>query len=275
MEEIEALRRALREAEAVVIGAGAGLSASAGFTYGGERFRAHFADFEEKYGFHDMYAGGFYPYSSAEEYWAYWSRYIALNRYEAPPLPVYERLLALVKGKDYFVITTNVDHCFQRAGVEKTRLFYTQGDYGLFQCSVPCRRATYDNEEIVRRMVKEQKDKRVPAELIPRCPRCGAPMVPNLRADGAFVEDDGWEKACKRYRFFLEKHKKSRVLYLELGVGGNTPGIIKFPFWNFTAENERATYACVNRGEAFAPREISARSVVIDADIGETLRLLM
>ncbi len=274
MREIDALRRALQEADAVVIGAGAGLSTSAGFVYDGARFRTHFFDFEEKYGFHDMYAGGFYPYPTPEEFWAYWSRYIYLNRYCDPPKPVYQRLLSLVKDKDYFVVTTNVDHCFQKAGFEKERLFYTQGDYGLFQCSVPCHAETYDNEEAVLRMMREQKDMRVPTELIPRCPKCGAPMAMNLRSDDTFVEDMGWKRAYRRYRNFLAAHRKGRVLYLELGVGGNTPGIIKYPFWRFTAANKHATYACINLGEAFVPEEIKNRAVLIDADIGEILKIL-
>ncbi len=272
--QISRLKEELQNAEAVVIGAGAGLSTSAGFEYDGARFSAHFADFEKKYGFHDMYAGGFYPYPTPEEFWAYWSRYILLNRYNAPPKPVYERLFSLVRGREYFVITTNVDHCFQRAGFAKERLFYTQGDYGLFQCSLPCHTATYDNETIVRRMAEEQKDMRVPSALVPRCPRCGRPMAMNLRSDDTFVEDEGWHAACGRYQNFLSAHKKGRVLYLELGVGGNTPVIIKYPFWRLVAANKNAVYACINLGEAYAPKEIAGRSILIDADIGETLELL-
>ncbi len=274
MDDPARLRRALEEAEAVVVGAGAGLSASAGFLYDGVRFHENFGDFEEKYGFRDMYEGGFYPFETAEEFWAYWSRYIFINRYSDPPKPVYQTLLGLVSGKDYFVITTNVDHCFQKAGFDRERLFYTQGDYGLLQCSVPCHAETYDNEDLIRRMVREQRNGKVPAGLVPLCPLCGKPMTVNLRADDTFVEDGGWHKACKRYRNFLAEHKKSRVLFLELGVGMNTPGIVKFPFWRMTAENPKATYACINRGEAVAPPEIAGRAVLIDADIGETLHAL-
>ena len=270
-EQTDKLRAALRDADAVLIGAGAGLSASAGFTYSGERFHENFRDFEEKYPFRDMYSGGFYPYSTPEEYWAYWSRYIRINRYQNPPKPVYEKLYALVKDKDYFVITTNVDHCFQRAGFEKERLFYTQGDYGLFQCSVPCHGKTYDNEEQIFRMVAEQRDMRIPSELIPRCPVCGKPMSMNLRADDTFVQDDGWRAACKRYEKFVERRRNRRVLCLELGVGGNTPVIIKYPFWRFTMQNPKAVYACINLGEAICPPQIADRSVCIDGDIGEVL----
>ena len=264
------LSRALERAEAVVIGAGAGLSAAAGFDYGGERFERYFSDFAEKYGIRDMYSGGFYPFPCPEEYWAWWSRYILINRYMDPPKPVYEKLLALVRDKDYFVLTTNVDHCFQKAGFDKERLFYTQGDYGLFQCSEPCHDATYDNEDVIRGMVERQRDMRAPAELLPVCPRCGKPMMPNLRADDRFVEDAGWHAAAARYRDFL-RTRRGRVLYLELGVGFNTPGIIKYPFWRLTAENPEAVYGCLNRSKAFAPEQIAGRSVCINGDLGEII----
>lgn len=269
--QTEKLRAALDEADALVIGAGAGLSTSAGFTYDGERFRKYFADFEAKYGFHDMYSGGFYPYASPEEHWAYWSRYILINRYTDAPKPVYENLLRLVKDKDYFVITTNVDHCFQKAGFDKKRLFYTQGDYGLFQCSEPCCRETWDNEAVIRQMVAEQKDMKIPSALVPRCPHCGKPLTMNLRADGSFVEDEGWHEAAGRYANFLRTREGQKILFLELGVGYNTPVIIKYPFWQMTAKNPRATYACINRGEVFCPAEIADRAVCIDGDIGDIL----
>lgn len=271
---IERLRRALTAADAVVIGAGAGLSAAAGFTYSGERFEAHFADFIRQYGFTDMYTGGFYPFASLEEHWAYWSRYIWINRYTDAPKPVYRQLLQLVQDTDYFVLTTNVDHCFQKAGFAKERLFYTQGDYGLWQCSRPCRQKTYDNYDAVKRMVEEQTDMRIPGGLVPRCPVCGEPMSMNLRADDTFVEDEGWHKAAERYADFIRRHERARVLYLELGVGSNTPGIIKYPFRKLTAQNPHAVYACVNHGEASAPREIAGRSVCIDADIADVLERL-
>ena len=271
---LERLRAALDDSDAVVIGAGAGLSTSAGYTYSGERFEKYFADFIAKYGFIDMYSAGFYPFPTLEEQWAFWSRYIYVNRYLPPPKDTYGLLLGLVRDKDYFVLTTNVDHCFQRAGFDKRRLFYTQGDYGLWQCSRPCHDRTYDNEQTVRRMYAEQRDMRVPTELVPRCPVCGRPMSMNLRADGSFVEDEGWHDACGRYQAFLAAHERGRVLYLELGVGMNTPVIIKYPFWRMTQENPNAVYACVNYGEAWAPREIAARSIVLDSDIDAALNCL-
>lgn len=273
--EIERLREELKAADAVVIGAGAGLSTSAGFVYTGKRFQQYFSDFEEKYDFHDMYSGGFYPYRTPEEYWAYWSRYIYINRYMDAPKPVYQELFELVKDKDYFVITTNVDHCFQKAGFDKKRLFYTQGDYGLFQCSEPCCQETFENEDTVREMMEKQKDMRIPEELLPVCPHCGKPLTMNLRADGSFVEDKGWHAAAGRYEDFLHTRKNTRILFLELGVGYNTPGIIKYSFWQMTARNRKAFYACLNMGEAVCPDEIKERSICIDGDIGTILQQLL
>lgn len=269
--QITKLKQKLDAADAVVIGAGAGLSASAGFAYNGERFARYFSDFEAKYGIRDMYSGGFYPFPSAEEFWAYWSRYIWINRYQDPPKRVYEDLLELVRQKDYFVITTNVDHCFQKAGFDKQRLFYTQGDYGLFQCSEPCHMATYDNKTIIREMMTRQQGMRVPAELLPVCPRCGKPMTMNLRSDDNFVEDAGWHEAARRYENFLCTHANGRILFLELGVGYNTPGIIKYPFWRMTDANGKAVYACINDGEAFCPEKIKAQSICISGDIAQIL----
>lgn len=269
--EIERLNSALNSAEAVVIGAGAGLSTAAGFTYSGERFRDNFADFEEKYGFHDMYSGGFYSFETDEEFWAYWSRYITINRFAEPPKPVYGDLLSLVENKDYFVITTNVDHCFQKSGFDKKRLFYTQGDYGLFQCSEPCCNETFDNEKVIGQMYERQSNMKVPSELLPKCPHCGKPLTMNLRADDKFVEDEGWHRAAERYADFIRSRKNSRILYLELGVGYNTPVIIKYPFWQLTAANPRAVYACINLGEASCPRDITAQSILINGDIARAL----
>lgn len=270
--QIHKITNALENAEAIVIGAGAGLSTAAGFKYSGERFFRFFADFHAKYGITDMYSGGFYPFQTLEEYWAWWSRHIFYNRYTEPPKPVYGELFDLVKDKNYFVITTNVDHCFQRAGFDKSRLFYTQGDYGLLQCSVPCHEKTYDNEGLVREMVAEQKDMKIPTELIPRCPVCGKPMTVNLRCDDKFVEDDGWRTAYKKYEKFLQDNGDKRVLFLELGVGHNTPAIIKYPFWQMTYRKENATYVCINLDDTDCPKEIASRSVCISADIAEVLK---
>ncbi|MCU6763551.1 Uncharacterised protein [uncultured Roseburia sp.] len=274
LDNIKKLKEKIETTDTIVIGAGAGLSTSAGFIYDGERFHKYFADFEEKYGFHDMYSGGFYPYKTLEEYWAYWSCYIAVNRYDDAPKPVYNELLKLVNDKDYFVITTNVDHCFQKAGFDKKRLFYTQGDYGLFQCSVPCHNKTYDNEEVIRNMMAQQRNMKVPTELLPKCPVCGKPMTMNLRSDNKFVEDKGWHTAAERYSNFLRSRQNGNILFLELGVGYNTPVIIKYPFWQMTAQNPRAVYVCLNLMDAAAPQEIARRSICIQGDIGKVLELL-
>lgn len=286
--KVQELKERIEQADTVIIGAGAGLSTSAGFTYTGERFTKYFFDFQEKYGFQDMYSGGFYPFDTLEEYWAYWSRYIYINRYMNAPKPVYEKLYTLVKEKDYFVITTNVDHQFQKAGFDRHRLFYTQGDYGLFQCSKPCHTATYDNEDIIRKMLEAQGfviDEKgspiliegiapkmaIPEELVPLCPKCGRPMTMNLRCDDTFVEDEGWHIAAGRYAEFLRRHKELKGLFFDLGTGMNTPAIVKFSFWQMVNEWPDATYVCVNLGEAYAPKEIEAKSVCINADIGNIL----
>lgn len=290
-DNIRRLQEALRETDAVLIGAGSGVSTSAGFTYSGKRFADYFQDFGEKYGFSDMYSGGFYPYETLEEFWAYWSRFIFINRYMDAPKPVYEDLYELVKDRDYFVLTTNVDHCFQKAGFDRHRLFYTQGDYGLFQCSGPCCQKTYDNESVVRRMVEAQgcvisesgtlslpegtvPEMAVPSELVPYCPKCGRPMSMNLRSDDSFVEDEGWHRAAGRYSDFLRRHRNGKVLLLEAGVGFNTPTIVKYSFWRMAYEWEKAVYACLNYEEAFAPDEIKKKSICINGDIGAILNQL-
>lgn len=266
-DKIEQIKELLENADAVVIGAGAGLSTSAGLEYSGERFEKYFSDFAEKYGITDMYSGGFYPYQTLEEFWAWWSRHIYCNRYLDAPKPLYQKLLSLVKDKDYFVITTNVDHCFQKAGFDKQRLFYMQGDYGLFQCCEPCCQKTYDNKDIVFKMVELQKDMKIPSSLVPYCPNCGKPMTTNLRCDDSFVQDEGWYKAKNRYDDFIRRHEGLKTVFLELGVGNNTPVWIKYPFQRMTAHNPNASYVCVNLGCAYAPPEIKGQSVCIDADI--------
>lgn len=270
--EIAKLKHEIETADAIVIGAGAGLSTAAGFTYSGERFQKHFADFIDKYGFKDMYSGGFYPFDTPEEHWAYWSRYIYVNRYMNVDNGTYRRLFELVKDKNYFVITTNVDHQFQKAGFDKQRLFYTQGDYGLFQCSDPCSQETWDNEDIIIPMLDMQEDMKIPTELIPKCPHCGKSMTMNLRADDKFVQDNDWYRAAERYENFIRTRINQHILFLELGVGYNTPVIIKYPFWRMTKQNPNAVYACLNYGEAYAPDEIKDKSICVDGDIFELLK---
>ena len=267
------LARRIDEADAVLVGAGAGLSTACGpeFAYAGERFERLFGDFGQRYGYADMYSGGFYPYGTPEERWAFWARNVWYNRYACPVGEPYRDLLEIVRDKDYFVLTTNVDHQFQRAGFDKQRLFYTQGDYGLFQCSEPCHQGTYDNHEAIEAMVERQRDLRIPSELVPTCPVCGKPMSMNLRADDTFVQDEGWYAANRRYQEFVRDHQGQRVVYLEIGVGGNTPGIIKYPFWQMAANNPQGFYAQVNYGEVIAPAAIADRTLLLDADAAQVL----
>lgn len=287
-QQLERLKEAVRSIDAILVGAGAGLSTSAGLTYSGERFRKYFFDFAKEYGISDIYTGGFYPFPDEETRWAWWARHIYFNRYIPAPKPVYQQLLSLLKGKDYFVLTTNVDHQFQQAGFDKDRLFYMQGDYGLFQSVDPRNKKTYDNEAWVMQAMEAQgfvrnekgffdvpEDRkilmRIPSGLIPACPDDGSAVTMNLRSDDSFVEDEGWEKAAKRYEQYLDRHETGKILYLELGVGGNTPVIIKLPFWKMTMANPEAVYACLNYGEAYCPPQIEEQAICIDDDISETL----
>lgn len=274
-QQIDKLKNEIKTADAVLIGAGAGLSTSAGLTYSGERFMKYFSDFHQKYGINDIYSGGFYPYDTLEEYWAWWSRHIYYNRYDTDAGKVYLDLLKLAEEKDYFVLTTNVDHQFQLAGFDKQRLFYTQGDYGLWQCSQPCHQKTYDNEETVRKMIVQQNNMMIPTELIPHCPKCGRPMTMNLRCDDTFVQDEGWYAAANRYKEFLGRYRNSHILFLEIGVGMNTPVIIKYPFWRMTSENPNAVYCSINLSESICPTEIKAQSICISDDISCVLNDLI
>lgn len=291
MININKLKEKINEADAIIVGAGAGLSTAAGFIYSGERFEKYFFDFIQKYHMKDMYSGGFFPFESDEEFWAYWSRYIYINRYMDAPLPTYNDLFEIIKNKDYFVITTNVDHCFQKAGFDKKRLFYTQGDYGLFQCSKPCHKKTYDNKEIIEKMLISQgfiinEDKTlsfnnndikmyIDKELLPVCPVCGEPMTLNLRSDDTFVEDEGWHKAADNYIQFLNRHSELKTVFLELGVGYNTPVIIKYPFISMTNKWPKATYICINPNEKYAPEGIEDKSIILNDDIKDVFNALL
>ena len=290
--ELLELKECITQADAVMIGAGAGLSTAAGFVYSGERFNRYFSDFSQKYGFHDMYSGGFYPHKTQEEFWAYWSRYIWINRYMDAPKSTYSDLFSLVKDKDYFVLTTNVDHCFQKAGFDKKRLFYTQGDYGLFQCTKPCCKKTWDNEAMIRDMILAQgftigernaltlpvskaAAMSIPSELLPKCPNCGQPLTMNLRSDDKFVEDEGWQKAAVEYEAWLTDHQNGKIVFLEIGVGYNTPGIIKYNFWQQVYQNPEAVYACLNMEEAQIPKEIADQSILISGDSDQIVQELI
>lgn len=294
-EQLHILKKEIAKADAILVGAGSGLSTSAGYVYTGERFQKYFYDFVEQYHFLDMYTGGFYPFPTQEAFWGYWCRYIWINRYAPIPKPkVFQDLRALLRDKGYFVLTTNVDHCFQRTGFDKERLFYTQGDYGLFQSSrfswgSVAKHKTYDNEAIIRKMLEAEgitikKDNTlqmpspgklkmtIPTALIPFCPdEKNAAMTVNLRSDDKFVEDEGWNAAAKRYDAFMERNRGTKTLYLELGVGWNTPSIIKYNFWQSVADNPRAFYVCINAKDALCGETIVDRSLCIQEDIGKVL----
>lgn len=291
-EQLQKLKNALKEANCVVIGAGAGLSTSAGFTYSGERFEKYFSDFKKRYGFSDMYSGGFFPYEKEEEFWGFWCRNIYVNRYMNDHLEVYRQLYELIRDKDYFVITTNVDHCFQKTGFDKKRLYYTQGDYGLFQCSKPCHNKTYDNKNQIIKMIEYQGyiinqngdlnvsdntslKMEISSDLIPKCPVCGEDMTTNLRVDDGFVEDEGWHQASERYTEFLRRHSETKILFLELGVGFNTPGIIKIPFIRMCEHNKEYTYACINYDDVYISEAIAKQAICISEDIGKVISDLL
>lgn len=272
MNQIEKIKELIKEADAIVIGAGAGLSSAAGFIYDGDYFLKNFNDIYVKYGYRDMYSAGFHEFQTSEEKWGYWARFIYLQRYKEGSKPLYQELLSIVQNKNYFVITTNVDHQFQLAGFDKKRLFYTQGDYGLFQCSIPCHNKTYDNKESIMQMYDSLNNGLIPTSLIPKCPICGSEMTTNLRSDDKFVEDEGWHLAASRYEKFLQDYANKRILFLELGVGWNTPVIIKYPFMRMTKQFKNAFYVCINKGFNKIPDEIKDRSLVINDDLATIIR---
>lgn len=268
---IKEINKKIQNADAVVIGAGAGLSTSAGLSYGGKRFTDNFSDFVKRYGMEDMYSAGFYPFETQEEKWAYWSKHIFLNRYEAGKLETYCNLLELIKDKNYFVITTNVDHQFLLSGFDKDRIFATQGDYGIFQCANKCHNKLYSNEKLVREMIEKQKNLKIPSNLVPKCPVCGGKMAINIRCDEYFVEDELWHKSYERYEKFIDNNKDKNLLFLELGVGMNTPGIIKYPFYRMTYSLDNAFYISINQGEAWVPKEINNKSICVNDDISKVI----
>ena len=264
----------IEHAEIVLIGAGAGLSAAAGLTYSGPRFTNNFHEFIEKYGtmyMSDMYAAGFYPFPSQEAKWGYWSKHSMINRFLPPALPLYTQLYELVKNKDYFVLTTNVDHQFQKAGFDQTRIFATQGDYGNIQCEKGCHQKIYNAEELFRQMDEARKDCLIPSDMVPKCPVCGGNMTMHLRCDQYFVEDENWHEAAARYGAFLEKIRGKKGVLLELGVGFNTPTIIRFPFEKMVRENRNLSLIRLNLKEAVVPESLGSRAVGMNADMANVI----
>lgn len=278
------VQQEINETSAIVIGAGAGLSLAAGFSLSGDRFMKYFGDFYEKYGITDMYSGGFYPYPSRSEYWSWWSRVIWLNRYQPAPRDTYQQLHKLVQNRNYFVLTTNVDHQFQLAGFEKDRLFYTQGDHGLFQQSST--NQTFDNFDVIKKMVLSQgftidshqrliKPQQLSMHVDPALVKTADQYQLNLRVDDQFVEDDGWHAAAERFNEFINRNQNSKILYLELGVGNNTPGIIKYPFWQWTYNNPQASYVTVNADDALFPEKINQQATGFQMDIKDFIEKLL
>ncbi|RGY97964.1 Sir2 silent information regulator family NAD-dependent deacetylase [Clostridium sp. AM58-1XD] len=258
-----------------MIGAGAGLSAAAGLVYGGKRFTGNFGDFIRKYGtvyMQDMYSAGFYPFPTEEERWAYWARHAYINRIEPDGLPVYRQLFELAGTRDYFVLTTNVDHQFWKAGFCDDHIFATQGDYGLIQCAKGCHQKTYDAVRLFEQMNEAERDCKIPSDMVPKCPVCGGPMEMNLRKDGYFVQDDHWNKAAERYGIFLEKYAEKNVVLLEAGVGFNTPAIIRFPFERMLYDNKKWSLIRLNRDEAAVPAHLGPRALGVQEDIAVSIQ---
>ena len=273
-DQIDRAAKNIRNTDCVIIGAGAGASTAAGIQYGGKRFTDNFAEFIKKYGEYymtDMYAAGFYPYPSEEAKWGYWSKHALMNRFDPPALPLYTELYDIVKNKEYFVLTTNVDHQFYKAGFDGKRIFATQGDYGKIQCQKACHPKTYDAKDLFRKMDKARRDCLIPSELVPKCPVCGGNMAMNLRCDNYFVEDEAWHEAADRYAGFLEQNKDKKVVLLELGVGFNTPIIIRFPFEKMVRENSSYSLIRMNMDEAVVPESFGKRAIGIGGDMAKAI----
>ena len=276
----------ISNSKAIIIGAGAGLSTSAGFYLSGERFDKYFFDFKKKYNIQDMYSGSFYPYSKKSEYWAFMSRNIYLNRFAPMPKNTFNILYKIFKDKNYFILTTNVDHLFQKAGFDKNKIYYMQGDMGLLQCKHPCHLKNYDNYDIIKNMLLVQGfnfdekgelfansniKSEISENLIPKCPKCGGEMDFNLRIGKNFVQDEGWYKHQTLYTNFIDKYKNDDILYIELCVGYNTPSIIKYNFWNKVYENKNAKFISINLEKNEVPKKIKDRSLIIMGDANEII----
>ena len=274
-ERIDRAREALSRAGFIVIGGGAGLSEAAGLHYSGSRFEENFADFKGRYGMTDMYTAGFYPFGTQEEKWAYWSRHILLNRWAPPALPLYKALYALVRDKNYFVLTTNVDGQFEKAGFDPARIFAVQGDYGQIQCAKGCHDKLYGDETLVREMAAEQKDCRIPSRLVPKCPVCGGEMEVHVRKDGNFVQDKAWYEAADRYDKFIAGAAGKRTVFLEAGVGYNTPAIIRFPFERMVCRNDRASLIRINRDYPEPIDENRERTISFSEEMKQVISDLM
>jgi len=275
MTDIIKIKKWMHDADAIIIGAGAGLSDAAGIHYSGEKFEHDFKDFIKKYDMKDLYTSSFYPFETEEEKWAYWAKHIYFSYYERKHTDLYKKLFNLVKDKDYFVITTNTDGQFINNGFAKERIFEVQGSYSKLQCSTPCHNKLYDNEKLVKEMLDSiDENLKIPASLVPKCPVCGRVMSVNLRCDDTFVEDDNWRLSQNRYDDFLKNISDKNVLLLEFGVGFNTPGIIRFPFEQMVFLHDNFKLIRFNDKYAMVPKEIEDNSISVTDNINEVIDLI-
>jgi len=266
---------ALNEADAIIVGGGAGLSAAAGILYSGKRFTEPFAPFITKYGFKDLYTSSFYPFATEEEKWAYWARHISLNRYETGATQLYQDLYRLVQHKPYFVITTNVENQFEKSGFPSAKVFEIQGDYSYLQCAKGCHNQLYYNEQLVENMIEMTNDCKIPTDLVPKCSVCGGNMDPNLRSNQYFVQDEKWYEKETAYKEFLANYEGNKIVFLELGVGYNTPGIIRYPFERMTYQNEYATLIRLNKDDPNGAEENKEKTIWFTNEMLEVISALL
>ena len=262
-------KQAIKQADYIIIGAGAGLSTAAGLEYSGESFQTNFKEFIDKYDFDNLYSASFYEFETQEEKWAFFAKMIKLNRYNEKPLKLYQELYEIVKNKEYFVLSTNVDGQFYNSGFDKDKVFEIQGDYSYLQCENACHNKLYDNRELVEKWLQNTKDCKIPSNLVMKCPVCGGNMDMNLRKDANFAQDENWYRQSKRYSEFLARAKN--VVLLEIGVGFNTPGIIRFPFEQMTANNEQITLIRINKDYPLPMLEISSKTISFDEDTNKII----
>ena len=264
-------KQAIKQADYIIIGAGSGLSTAAGLLYNGEKFEKDFKEFIEKYHFDNLYSASFYEFKTQEEKWAFFAKMIKLNRYNKKPLKLYQELYEIVRNKEYFVLSTNVDGQFYNSGFDKEKVFEVQGDYEYLQCENACNNKLYNNEKLVERWLRNTKDCKIPSNLVMKCPVCGGNMDMNLRKDANFVQDENWYKASNNYKKFLDRIKNKNMVLLEIGVGFNTPGIIRFPFEQMTANNEQTTLIRINKDYPLPMLEIKSKTISFDEDTNKII----
>ena len=264
-------KQAIKQADYIIIGAGSGLSTAAGLLYSGEKFEKDFREFIEKYHFDNLYSASFYEFKTQEEKWAFFAKMIKLNRYNEKPLKLYQELYEIVKNKEYFVLSTNVDGQFYNSGFDKDKIFEVQGDYSYLQCENACHNKLYNNKELVEKWLRNTKNCKIPSDLVMKCPVCGGNMDMNLRKDANFVQDENWYRQSEKYEDFLSRSKGKNVVLLEIGVGFNTPGIIRFPFERMTAISEKTTLIRINKDYPNPMLEIENKTISFDEDTNKII----